>query len=130
MKRALIVASSIALVFAAFLAVPASAVEPYSLTFSAPVQVPGAMLPPGTYQFRPTIPRVMQVMSGDHAILYATFMTIPRYRLDSTAEAVVVFEEAPTGVAPSVKIWFPPYEHTGFEFVYAKPLAGQFAQLR
>ena len=130
MKRVLIVASSVALVFAAFLAVPAGAVEPYSVTFSSAFQLPGAMLPPGTYEFRATVPRVLQVMSNDHRTLYATFMTIPRYRTEVTAKTVVMFEEAPAGVAPAVKIWFPPYEHAGFEFVYAESPAWQFAQLR
>ena len=118
MKRTLVLASALALLFMACMATPASAAEPYKLTFSATVHVPGATLGAGTYLFTPISLRVIQVTSVDHKTLYATFMTLPRWRDEITKENVIVFGEAPIDVSPPVNIWFPAYEHFGHEFVY------------
>jgi len=54
------------------------------LTFTAPVQVPGARLSAGTYRFHltnaDTSRNVLQVLSNDGAIVYAMFNTIPDRR--------------------------------------------------
>ena len=118
MKRTLVVASAIALLVTACLATPATAAEPYKLTFSGSVHVPGATLGPGTYLFTPVALRVVQVTSPDHKTLYTTFMTLPRYRAEITKGNVIVFGEAPIDVSPPINIWFPGYEHFGHEFVY------------
>ena len=118
MKRTLVLVTALALLGAACLAAPATAAEPYRLTFSGTVHVPGATLGPGTYLFTPISLRVLQVTSTDHKTLYTTFMTLPRYRAEITRENVIVFGEAPMDVSPPVKIWFPGFEHFGHEFVY------------
>jgi hypothetical protein len=129
MKRILIVACAAALLAATFPAAPAAAGEPYKLTFSTAVRIPGAILPAGTYLFVPLGTRVIQVLDVDHTSVYSTFLTIPRYRLDSTSQNVIVFEEVAIAMAPPIKIWFPPYNLSGFEFVYGQAATGQVAQL-
>jgi hypothetical protein len=129
MKRILIVACAAALLAATFPAAPAAAAEPYKLTFSTTVRIPGAILPAGTYLFIPLGTRVIQVLDADHTTVYSTFLTVPRYRLESTPQNVVVFEEVATAMAPPLKIWFPPYNLSGFEFVYKTAAAEQLAQL-
>lgn len=92
------------------------------LSFSAPVQVPGATLNAGTYRFHLTNPEtsrnVLQVLSGDGAIVYAMFHTIPDARSTLTADPTVSFRETPEGVPPAVRTIFYGGEHRGYEFVY------------
>jgi hypothetical protein len=94
------------------------------LTFSAPVQVPGATLRAGTYRFHLTNPdtsrSVLQVLSNDGAIVHAMFNTIPDRRTSPTDEAAVTFRETPAGVPPAVRTLFYGGEYGGYEFVYPK----------
>jgi hypothetical protein len=94
------------------------------LTFSAPVQVPGAMLNAGTYRFRLANPgtsrNVVQVMSNNGRIVYATFHTLPDMRTVVTPNPVVTFRETPAGVPAAVKSLFYGGEHSGYKFVYPR----------
>ncbi len=94
------------------------------LTFNRPVQIPGGTLHAGTYGFRLANPatsrNVLQVMSNDGAIVYATFHTMPDSRTVVTPEPVVSFLETPAGVPAAVKSLFYGGEHNGYEFVYPK----------
>jgi hypothetical protein len=62
---------------------PVTGTETYDklayLNFTAPVQIPGATLPAGTYRFRLTNPdtsrNVLQVLSNDGAIVYSGVRT-------------------------------------------------------
>lgn len=94
------------------------------LTFTAPVQVPGATLNAGTYRFHLTNPdtsrNVLQVLSNDGAIVYAMFHTIPDSRTALTQDPFVTFRETPVGVPPPVRTLFYGGEYHGYEFVYPK----------
>jgi hypothetical protein len=94
------------------------------LTFSAPVQIPGATLRAGTYRFHLTNPdtsrNVVQVLSGDGAIVYAMFHTIPDSRTSITQGTTVTFRETPAGTPPAVRSLFYEAEYHGYEFVYPK----------
>ena len=94
------------------------------LTFTAPVQVPGATLAAGTYRFHLTNPdtsrNVLQVLSNDGTIVYAMFHTIPDYRTTLTDEPTVTFRETPAGVPLAVRSLFYGGEYGGYEFVYGK----------
>ena len=94
------------------------------LTFSAPVQIPGATLNAGTYRFHLTNPdtsrNVLQVLSNDGSIVYSMFHTIPDSRTMLTDETTVTFRETPAGVPPAVMSLFYGGEYRGYEFVYPK----------
>ena len=94
------------------------------MTFSAPVQIPGATLAAGTYRFHLTNPdtsrNVLQVLSNDGAVVYAMFHTIPDARASLTEDPVVTFRETPAGVDPAVRSLFYGGEYRGYEFVYPK----------
>lgn len=94
------------------------------LTFSAPVQIPGATLAAGTYRFHltntETSRNVLQVLSNDGAIVYAMFNTIPDSRATLTPEADLTFMETPAGVPPAARSLFYGHEYRGYEFVYPK----------
>jgi hypothetical protein len=117
----------LAVCFAAAMAGPARAetIDKLTyLTFSKPVQVPGATLDAGTYRFRLTNPEtsrnVLQVLSRDGYTVYAMFHTIPDRRSTMTSESTVTFRETPAGIPPAVKSLFYGGELRGYEFVYPK----------
>jgi len=101
------------------------------LTFSAPVEVPGTVLPAGTYTFKLADPDasrdVVRVQSRDGATVYATFFTIKDERLTPTDKPVVTFEETPAGTPEAIKAWFYPGDQVGHEFVYPKEQALKIA---
>ena len=94
------------------------------MTFSGPVQIPGATLGAGTYRFRLANPdtsrHVLQVLSNDGAMVYAMFNTIQDHRAVLTDEAAVTFRETPVGVPPAIRSLFYGGEYHGYEFVYPK----------
>ncbi|HMD33599.1 MAG TPA: hypothetical protein VKH42_01465 [Vicinamibacterales bacterium] len=102
------------------------------LTFSGPVQVPGATLPAGTYLFQLADPdnarHVVMVRDKDEKKIYTMFMTIPNDRLDTPDDNVVMFRETPAGVARAVKAWWYPGNRVGEEFVYPKTQATAIAK--
>jgi len=94
------------------------------LTFSGPVQVPGATLPAGTYTFEIANPdttrhviRVSEKDSGKHIGL---FMTIPNERLDPPRDNLVMFSERAAGAPQAIQVWFYPGDRFGEEFVYPR----------
>jgi hypothetical protein len=102
------------------------------LTFSGPVQVPGATLPAGTYMFRladsMTNRHVVQVFDKEGKKLYATLLAIPDQRLDPSGQNIVLFAERPSGVPQAVKAWWYPGDTIGDEFVYPKSEAVKIAR--
>jgi hypothetical protein len=102
------------------------------LTFSGPVQVPGATLPAGSYVFKladiPGNRHVVQVFDKDERRIYTTILAIPNDRLEPTDKPVVLFAETARGTAQAVKVWYYPGERTGNEFVYPKSQAMKIAK--
>ena len=94
------------------------------LTFNEPVEVPGKILPAGTYVFRladsQSDRNVVQVFTVDQKQLLATIMAIPAYRIEPTDKTVVTFDERPSGSPEALHKWFYPGDTYGFEFVYPK----------
>lgn len=129
MKKALVLASAMALLLAAAPTPAAAGADQYTishLTFSGPVRLPGVVLGPGTYTFKRLLPGVIQVLSRDHMTLYTTFMTIPTLRTERTTKQEVVFGEARIGEPPPIAAWFPfpepayfnYHRSVGYEFLY------------
>jgi len=58
------------------------------LTFSQPVEIPGQVLPAGTYLFKladtMSDRHIVQIFSADGSRIIATVMAIPDYRLTTT----------------------------------------------
>lgn len=124
-RRLFVLALVSSVLVAAMVGAPASALTHDKLTyltFSGPVQVPGATLDPGTYRFHLTNPTssrdVIQVLSNDGSTVYAMFLTLPDRRGFATREPAVTFMEVPVGVIPPVKSLFYPGELRGYEFIY------------
>ncbi|MGD1094550.1 MAG: hypothetical protein ABSB35_21475 [Bryobacteraceae bacterium] len=101
-------------------------------TFSAPVEIPGQVLLPGTYVFKladsSSDRNIVQVFNKDENHLYATFLAIPDYRLKPADRPIITFDERPAGSPEAVKAWFYPGENYGHDFVYPKPKATVLAK--
>ena len=67
------------------------------LTFSGPVQIPGATLPAGSYVFKladiPGNRHVVQVFDKDEKKIYTTLLAIPNQRLEPSDKPIVLFSE-------------------------------------
>lgn len=102
------------------------------LTFSGPVQIPGATLPAGSYVFKladiPGNRHVVQVFDKDEKKIYSTMLAIPNERLEPSDEPVVLFSERASGSPQAVKVWFYPGNRIGNEFVYPKTQAMRIAR--
>src|SRR5213592_3317759 len=89
------------------------------LTFSGPVQVPGATLPAGTYTFKLADlsgdRHVVQVFDKDEKKIYSTILAIPNERMEPTDDPVVLFSERPAGSPQAVRVWYYPGNRIGNE---------------
>ena len=94
------------------------------LTFSGPVQIPGATLPAGSYVFKladiPGNRHVVQVFDKDEKKLYTTMLAVPNQRMEPSDKPIVLFSERASGSPQAVKVWYYPGETIGNEFVYPK----------
>ncbi len=92
------------------------------VTFGDSMEIPGQVLPAGTYVFRladsPSNRRIVQIWSGDESQLLATILTVPDYRLNEDDRAMFEFEERPSDQPMALHSWFFPGDNTGQQFVY------------
>lgn len=80
------------------------------LTFNQPVEIPGQVLPVGTYVFTladASNRSIVQIFSEDQKHMVATIFAIPDYRAEPTNKTVVTFEERASGT-PALHSWFYP----------------------
>lgn len=127
MMAGLAVASLMALAFT-----PAAHANPFNqateINFSAPVRVPGQVLPAGTYWFvlldRGNYPRVVQIFNGDRTRLITTLQTAYADRLEPSSSTVLVFARPDTAQNPHGNVaalteWFYPGRDVGNQFLYS-----------
>jgi hypothetical protein len=102
------------------------------LTFSQPVQIPGVVLPAGTYVFKLTdtdsSQNVVQVFNADRTVLYATLETIATDRSEPPDHSVVTLAEQGAGQPDVLLKWFYPSLETGHQFLYPKQQEKELAQ--
>lgn len=81
-----------------------------TVTFSAPVSLPGVTLPAGSYLFKLADSQVnrniVQVFDKDRSKVFATIIAIPAERNEPADETVITFNEAPAASAPAIRYWF------------------------
>jgi hypothetical protein len=103
------------------------------ITFSQAVEVPGKVLPAGTYTFRlldsPSDRHIVQIFNADGTQLITTILAINDYRLQPTGDTVMKFNERPGDAPEALRAWFYPGDNFGQEFVYPKARAIQLAQV-
>lgn len=101
------------------------------MTFSQPVEIPGQVLPAGTYTIKlvdlASERHIVQFLSADGIHVIATVLAINNWRLHPTGETVVKFAERSGDNPEALKAWFYPGDNFGQEFVYPKQRAIQLA---
>jgi hypothetical protein len=102
------------------------------VTFSQAVEVPGKILPAGTYTFQlldsQSDRHIVQIFNADGSQIIATILAINNYRLQSTGDTVMKFSERPGDSPEALRAWFYPGDNFGQEFVYPKARAIVLAQ--
>ena len=102
------------------------------VTFSQAVEVPGRVLPAGTYTFQlldsPSDRHIVQIFNADGSQIIATILAINNYRLEPTGDTVMKFNERPGDSPEALRAWFYPGDNFGQEFVYPKVRAIELAQ--
>jgi hypothetical protein len=102
------------------------------LTTSQAIQVPGKVLPPGTYVIKLlnslSNRHIVQIFNEDETEVLTTILAIPNYRLEPTGDTHFGFWEVPVGKVVPLKSWFYPGDNFGQEFAYPKETAVEIAQ--
>jgi hypothetical protein len=128
----LYIAIGLILAFGLFFEVAAHADETNqqtAITFSAPVQIPGQVLPAGTYVFLADTDNqnLVRIFNAGRTILYATLDTASAERREPTGDTTITLAQSEAGTPALVK-WFYPGRLIGHEFVYSKQQEQQIAQ--
>src|SRR5208282_2214562 len=101
------------------------------MTFSQPVEIPGQILPAGTYTIKlvdlASERHIVQFLDADGIKVVATVLAINNWRLHPTGETVVKFAERSGDNPEALKAWFYPGDNFGQEFVYPKQRAIELA---
>jgi hypothetical protein len=94
-----------------------------NISFSEAVQVPGRILPAGTYQFilaNIANRDVVWIFNADRTQLFATIQTVPTQRARETNGTSITLAQRPSGQPAALVSWFYPGMQTGHEFLYSK----------
>jgi hypothetical protein len=128
------IAVGLVIAFALFFEVAAHAGESdqaTTMSFSQPIQVPGQVLPAGTYVFKiadhGTEPNVVQIFNADRTVFYGTFLTISAQRPEPTDDSIITVAEPESGGIPTLVKWFYPGRDIGNEFLYSKQTEKELA---
>jgi hypothetical protein len=93
-----------------------------TFTFNQAVNLPGIVLPAGTYVFRLSdvvVGRnVVQVLNPEENHIFATILTVPDERVKPGAKTLLGLEEQRTGLPMAIHQWFYPGDVAGLEFVH------------
>jgi hypothetical protein len=99
-------------------------VEEAVFTFVEPVQVPGRVLPPGTYLFKLDESKgdlnLVEIKNQTETKVYGVFVVGPLYRTTAPTKPAILFDESAPGKPKPIKAWFYPGDRYGKAFVYSK----------
>jgi len=99
------------------------------MTFSEPVEIPGQILPAGTYWFKlvdsDSNRNIVRITNEDESQVIATVIAINNYKLHTSGNTVVRFSEKEGDQPPALKAWFYPGDNYGQEFAYPKHRASE-----
>ena len=102
------------------------------ITFSGSVEIPGMVLPAGTYVFKlmdsASSRNIVEIFNAEESHLYATILAIPDERQNPSDKTVITFEERAGRSPEAIHEWFYPGDLTGQEFVYTKTRAIRTAE--
>jgi hypothetical protein len=91
-------------------------------TFSQPVQIPGRVLPAGTYRFQLAdndSRHLVQIFREDRTLV-ATLYSIPRLRDGRSADAAITLADRGAAQPQAILAWFFAGETQGHELLYPR----------
>ena len=91
------------------------------MRFEKPVEIPGQVLPAGTYSFvtpEAAAGPLIQIFNGSRTHLIATVQAITATRVEPADKFQVMFGEGSQSASPAVVSWFSAGATTGYELVY------------
>src|SRR6266436_1594682 len=91
------------------------------VAINEPIEVPGKVLPAGTYVFKlldSNDRTLVAIYNADEMHLITTVQGIPTSRMETPDKTILQLEERPSGQPEALKAWFYPGDNTGIEFVY------------
>jgi Protein of unknown function (DUF2911) len=101
------------------------------ITFDHDVQIPGRVLPAGTYWF--VLPEdisrhfLVHIYNSDGTVLITTLLTASVEREKSTDKTEITFAERDPMQPEAIVTWFYPGRAIGHEFLYSKQEAKELA---
>lgn len=102
-------------------------------TFKDSVQVPGQVLPAGTYVFKlansDSNRHIVQIYNQDETKLITTILAVPNYQLQPSGETIVTYAKAPANQPSALEAWFYPGDNFGQQFVYPEGVASELSTL-
>jgi hypothetical protein len=115
--------------FAALVARADETDNPTKITFSNPIEIPGHVLPAGTYEFRADSDDLdlVRIFNADGTRLYASLRTVSAERPEPAEDTVVVLADQPDSGHVALIKWFYPGTTIGHEFVYSRQEEQQLA---
>jgi hypothetical protein len=91
------------------------------ITVNEPIQVPGKVLPAGTYVLKLVDANdrtLVAIYNADETRLVMMVRGVPGYRTETPSEAILQLQDRPDGGPEALTAWFYPGANTGVEFVY------------
>jgi hypothetical protein len=105
-----------------------------AITFNQSVQIPGRVLPAGTYWFvvseANTSRNIVQIFNSDRSMLFATVLTINTESLTTTDKSAITFAEREPMQPQTILSWFYPGRTPGHQFVYSNMEQQELAQVK
>jgi hypothetical protein len=103
-------------------------------TFSRPVQIPGRVLPAGTYWFLladdAASRNIVRIFNSDRSMLYATILTISIESPKTTDNTAITIAERELMQPETILSWFYPGRTSGHQFVYSTMEEQELAQVK
>lgn len=102
------------------------------LTSTEAVEVPGQILPAGSYWLTlansDSDRNMVEIWNADRTHLITTILAVPDYVQKTPEKTIINFAERPSGQPEAIQSWFYPGNNFGEEFVYPKTRARQLAK--
>ncbi|MFZ0884018.1 MAG: hypothetical protein WAN14_11515 [Candidatus Acidiferrales bacterium] len=104
------------------------------VTFNQAVQIPGRVLPAGTYWFmlpqNVTDHNLVRIYNSDRTVFYGTVITIDAVRVQATDKSAFTFTEHNSTQPQALVTWFYPGETIGHQFLYPKQVSTELAKAK
>jgi hypothetical protein len=132
MKDVRILAAVLAVGLAAAVRADVAPDKKSTLTITTPVEVPGAVLDPGTYVVKlvdtQSNRNIVAFTSADERRVFATAIATPHVAADDSHRSTFVFYAVPEGSTKVLRTWFASNDRYGQDFVYPAERASALRQ--